>query len=125
MSGPPGGGCVTYRRWTQTPGAPTMTTQQFRQVTTHLRHCLDVADLGALPDAELLARFRDHRDRAALEAIVRRHGPRVLAACRGVLRDRADAEDAFQATFVILLRSEEHTSELQSLRHLVCRLLLE
>jgi len=81
-----------------------MTNQLFRRVTTHLRHTLDVADLGGLPDGDLLARFREHRDRAALEAIVRRHGPRVLAACRGVLRDQADAEDAFQATFVILLQ---------------------
>jgi RNA polymerase sigma factor (sigma-70 family) len=58
-----------------------------------------------LTDVELLARFRRDRDPAAVEAIVRRHGPRVLAACRKVLGADAEAEDAFQATFLVLLRN--------------------
>lgn len=60
------------------------------------------AGLGQRDDGALLADFLDRRDSAAFEAIVRRHGPLVLAACRQVLRDEAAAEDAFQATFVIL-----------------------
>ena len=54
-------------------------------------------------DAELLARYREARDPAALDALVRKHAPLVLAACRKVLPD-ADADDAFQATFLILMR---------------------
>jgi RNA polymerase sigma factor (sigma-70 family) len=54
-------------------------------------------------DADLLARYRDARDLDALDALVRKHAPLVLAACRKVLPD-ADADDVFQATFLVLMR---------------------
>jgi HlyD family secretion protein len=60
-----------------------------------------------LSDAELLARFADrHGDaaEAAFETIVAKHGPMVLGVCRGVLRHRGDADDAFQATFLVLVK---------------------
>src|SRR4051812_44316805 len=60
------------------------------------------AGLGQRTDAQLLADVRASRDPAAFEALVRRHGPLVLSACRAVLRDEAAAEDAFQAAFVAL-----------------------
>ena len=63
------------------------------------------AGLGQRTDPELLADFLDRRDEAAFEALVRRHGPLVLSACRQVLRDEAAAEDAFQATFVALYQN--------------------
>jgi RNA polymerase sigma factor (sigma-70 family) len=84
-----------------------VTTAPINRLVHSLSRTLAADDLVALTDPELLARFQQLRDPAAFEAIVRRHGPRVLAACRKVLPETADAEDAFQATFVILLR-ESH-----------------
>ncbi|QEL20822.1 RNA polymerase sigma factor [Limnoglobus roseus] len=55
-----------------------------------------------LPDADLVARFLMDRSPAAFEALVWRHGPMVRAVCRSVLRNTADADDAFQATFLVL-----------------------
>jgi HlyD family secretion protein len=55
-------------------------------------------------DAELLARFVARRDEAAFELLLWRHGPMVLAVCRRLLRHEDDAEDAFQATFLALVR---------------------
>src|SRR5262249_36607109 len=55
-------------------------------------------------DAELLSAFTRSRDPAAFEQIVRRHGSLVHSACRHILTDPADADDACQATFVVLYR---------------------
>ena len=55
-------------------------------------------------DRELIARFHGSRDEAAFAALVDRHGPMVLGACRRVLRDAHAADDAFQATFFILAK---------------------
>ena len=62
----------------------------------------------AAPDAALVARFVADRDEPAFAELVRRHGPAVLAVCRHVTRHTHDADDAFQATFLVLAR-KAHT----------------
>jgi RNA polymerase sigma factor (sigma-70 family) len=60
--------------------------------------------MTGLSEAQLLERFLARGDQAAFEAIVLRHGPMVLGVCRRLLAEPHDVEDAFQATFLILLR---------------------
>jgi RNA polymerase sigma factor (sigma-70 family) len=57
-----------------------------------------------LTDAQLLERFKAQQDETAFEALLHRHGPLVYGVCRRLLYDPHDAEDAFQATFLILVR---------------------
>src|SRR5690348_8211685 len=60
--------------------------------------------LAGLNDARLLERYNANGDELAFEALVRRHGSMVLGVCRRVLGDPNDADDAFQATFLLLAR---------------------
>jgi RNA polymerase sigma factor (sigma-70 family) len=68
-----------------------------------LQHLCRVA-LSGFTDRELLSALVTRRDEAAFEALLHRHGPMVLSVCRRTLGNDDDAEDAFQATFLVLIR---------------------
>lgn len=72
------------------------------------------------PDRELLDRFTARREEAAFAVLVQRHGPMVLRVCRRVLGDATAAEDAFQATFLILARKSASIVKRHSLRCWLC-----
>jgi RNA polymerase sigma factor (sigma-70 family) len=65
---------------------------------------IEAAGVTVPPDGELLERFVTRRDEAAFEALLRRHGSMVLGVCRRILHDWHEADDAFQATFLVLVR---------------------
>lgn len=94
-----------------------MATGQLAPLLHYLRSVATPGVSLEIPDAELLSRFCRLRDEAAFTALVRRHGPMVLAVCRRVLRDTHTAEDAFQATFLILARKADSLSKPELLGH--------
>jgi RNA polymerase sigma factor (sigma-70 family) len=73
----------------------------------HLRRAVLLAEVARLSDGDLLERFVADRNESAVEALVLRHGPMVWGVCRRILRDHQDAEDAFQATFLVLARKAD------------------
>jgi RNA polymerase sigma factor (sigma-70 family) len=79
-----------------------MATNRVTTVLEHLRRA--VGDETGATDARLLGHFIERRDEEAFAALVRRHGPMVWGVCRRLLNNLHDAEDAFQATFLVLVR---------------------
>src|SRR5262245_52546618 len=73
-------------------------------VLRQIRQLVGSRVAAELTDGHLLERFAKQRDEAAFEALLRRHGPLVLGVCRRILPNTHDADDAFQATFLVLVR---------------------
>src|SRR5262245_59099886 len=74
------------------------------EIHRDLQRLFTADTLAGLTEGRLLERFVAQRDEAAFEAIVARHGPMVLGVCRRALGDPHEVEDAFQATFLVLVR---------------------
>src|SRR5262249_44841245 len=85
-------------------GANTMANGKRNSVLRQLRRVALLRGGPGLTDGELLERYLASRDEAAFESLLQRHGPMVLGVCRRVLRNEADAHDAFQATFLVFVR---------------------
>src|SRR5262249_15052525 len=79
-----------------------MRTNRANAVLRYIRRLAAVGYAPDLGDRELLTRFVTDRDEMAYAVLVRRHGPMVLRLCLRVLHNGHDAEDAFQATFLVL-----------------------
>jgi RNA polymerase sigma factor (sigma-70 family) len=83
-----------------------MTAAKGDAVLRHIRR-LVIRREAAPPDGDLLTGYVERRDEAAFAALVERHGPAVLGVCQALLRHHQDAEDAFQATFLVLARKAD------------------
>src|SRR5215469_6603264 len=82
-----------------------MVGQRTGVILRQLQALLTAGTFSGLSDRQLLERFLERRDdvaELAFAVLVERHGPMVLGVCRRILRDLHDADDAFQATFLVL-----------------------
>jgi RNA polymerase sigma factor (sigma-70 family) len=86
-------------------------------LSRNLNSLFDAGTMTGLSDRDLMERFAGHRDggvEAAFEVLVTRHGPMVLRVCRNVLANQDDADDAFQATFLVLVKERKSIRKLDS-----------
>src|SRR5262249_30316869 len=104
VSNRPGAGNRKGRRSGAGHPGSVMPTCPMSEVLQYLRRTVLLRDGAGLTDGQLLQDYLSRHDEAALAALVRRHGPMVWGVCRRVLRSHHDAEDAFQATFLVLVR---------------------
>lgn len=91
-----------------------MPEQQLNDVIRYIRGIADTAR-KVRTDRALLAAFTTHNEQVAFATLVKRHGPMVMGICRRVLHHLHDAEDAFQATFLLLARQSASIRKQESL----------
>jgi RNA polymerase sigma factor (sigma-70 family) len=92
-----------------------MATAQLGAVFRHIRSLSAAPEWSEQTDGALLHGFLSSQDQAAFESLLRRHGPMVLRVCRRTLRHAHDAEDAFQATFLVLAQQAASIRKRESL----------
>jgi C-terminal peptidase prc len=97
-----------------------MANQPSKVLIHHIRRLVPAA-AGGGTDRELLERFTRQGDETSFEDLIRRHGPMVLSVCRRVLCCRQDAEDVFQATFLVLVRQARRVCWQESVAGWLCR----
>ncbi len=86
-------------------------------IVRDIQTLFDAGTSAGLTDRQLLERFTNRRDASsdtAFEVLISRHGPMVLRVCRNLLREESDVADAFQATFLVLVRKRETIRRLES-----------
>ena len=81
-----------------------MASKNHGMVVRGIERIFNQGSLTGEGEGHLLRQYATQGDEAAFEALVTRHGPMVLSVCRRMLYDPRDVEDAFQATFLVLLR---------------------
>ena len=91
-----------------------MADRQLGAVVDYLRHLTTLPLVEELSDGQLLGRFVGQRDEAAFAVLLKRHGPLVWQLCRNLLQEAQDAEDAFQATFLVLVKQARAISKRES-----------
>jgi RNA polymerase sigma factor (sigma-70 family) len=91
-----------------------MTPKPFRKFLRDLHHTAG-ADTTRLTDGQLLDQFVSGSNPVAFEALLHRHGPLIWGACRRLLSEPQDVEDAFQATFLVVLRKAKYFQRRSSL----------
>jgi RNA polymerase sigma factor (sigma-70 family) len=94
-----------------------MTIRRTGSVLRQIDRVFGEGPVSGMTDAQLLERFFARQDEIAFQALVTRHGPMVFGVCRRLLKDSHDAEDAFQATFLVMVRaarSRQLTASLKS-----------
>jgi RNA polymerase sigma factor (sigma-70 family) len=93
----------------------------FRALLQSLHRWAAAGEVGGLTDAELVERFTSRGDEAAFEVLVWRHGPAVLGVCRSMLSGAPDVEDAFQATFLVLVKKAGSIGRRAAVGRWLCR----
>src|SRR5262245_39769650 len=92
-----------------------MARERSNSLLQYIRNLVAVEMFRKVPDRDLLVRFLEHNEERAFAALMQRHGSMVLAVCRRVLGNAHDAEDAFQATFLVLARKAGSLRKMDSL----------
>src|SRR5262245_29679788 len=97
------------------PSGANMASRAFSSVLRYLHRAVGGPNAPEQGDGQLLERFITGHDQAALDAIIQRHGRLVWGVCQRLLHDPHDAEDAFQATFLVLIRKAATVEKRSSL----------
>src|SRR5437867_9012089 len=93
-----------------------MVQQPIQLLLRHIRTLAAENPASQLTDGQLLRSYVTKHDEVAFAVLVQRHGPMVLSVCQAVLHDRQDAEDAFQAAFLVLARQADSIRKPESMR---------